>query len=72
MLLMDAVIHILPSSVGQNDCPVIGFPGTQGEQPVDLCLSVFEQCSGNLGGKDLPAQLEETVIFPHDKLTGAV
>lgn len=71
-LFLDAVIHIFSSGVGQNDCPVIGFPGTQGAQPFDLCLSVFEQCGGDFESKNLPALLEKAVILPHDELTGPV
>lgn len=66
-LFLDAVIHIFSSGVGQNDCPVIGFPGTQGAQPFDICLSVFEQCGGDFGSKNLPALLEKAVILPHDE-----
>ena len=71
-LFLDVVIHILPASVGQNDCPVIEFPGTQGSQPLDLCLSIFEQSGGDFSSKCLPTLLEKAVILLHDKLTGPV
>lgn len=72
MLSPYKVIRILPAGIGRNDCPVIGLLGTQGAPPLDLCLSVFEQCGGDLSGKNLSALLENAVVLPHDKLAGMV
>ena len=71
-LFLHAVVDVLPAGIGQKHRPVVGFAGFHGAQAIYLCLSVFEQCGGDLRGECLAPFLKKLVILPHDKLTGTV
>ena len=66
------VIDVLASCICQKHRCIIGFSCFLGVETLDLCLTVFEQSSGDLRCERLFALLKEAVILPHHELTATV
>ena len=66
------VIDVLVSRICQKHRCIIGFACFLGVEALDLCLTVFEQSSGNLRCERLFALLKEAVILPHHELTATI
>ena len=66
------VIDVLASCICEKHRCIIGFACLFGVEALDLCLTVFEQSSGDLRCERLFALLKEAVILPHHELTATV
>ena len=66
------VIDVLASRICQKHRCIIGFACLFGIEALDLCLTVFEQSSGDLRCERLFALLKEAVILPHHELTATI
>ena len=72
IIRLGPAIDVLASCICEKHRCIVGFACLFGVEVLDLCLTVFEQSSGDLRGERLFPLLKEAVIFPHHELTATV